>query len=482
MRSLVSLALVAMVAVVHAISSSGSRLLVIMDDVADKANYSHFLGDLEGRGYKLSYETPKSDSVNLIHLGERSYDHILLFPIKSKGLGPQLTPNILLDFLNLDGNILLTLSGSQSVPTSIVSLLLELDIELPADRNGLVVDHFSYAVDSSPDDHDVLVLPVPSLEAGGLGLGAVDQIHGSSGPESRRETPAGSRGGNERSAVLAFPHGVAQLLGSGPLIRPILRAPPTAYSYNPKSRDDPLDDLFGSGPQLSLVSALQARNSARFTVSGSADMLSDKWLDATVIKVGEKQAIKTANREFAKQLSGWTFKETGVLRVNNIEHRLNEPGMSNETNPKIYRIKNDVTYSISLSEYSWDKYIPFTVPEGDELQLEFSMLSPFHRLNLKPTISSEDSTTYSVSFKLPDQHGIFNFLVNYKRPFFSNVFEKNTVSVRHFAHDEWPRSFVISGAWPWIAGIGATVAGWLGFCAIWLYSAPPATKESKKTR
>ncbi|KAJ2986228.1 hypothetical protein NUW58_g5128 [Xylaria curta] len=209
-------------------------------------------------------------------------------------------------------------------------------------------------------------------------------------------------------------------------------------------------------------------------------MLSDKWFDAKVKKVGEKNSVKTSNREFAKAVSGWTFGEIGVLRVNWVEHHLNEEGAGNASNPKIYRIKNDVTYSISLSEYSWGKYIPFTVPENDELQLEFSMLSPFHRLKLNPTISSEDSTTYSVSFKLPDQHGIFNFLVNYKRPFLSNVFEKNTVSVRHFAHDEWPRSFVISGAWPWIAGIGVTVTGWLAFCAIWLYSAPPTTGESKK--
>lgn len=122
------------------------------------------------------------------------------------------------------------------------------------------------------------------------------------------------------------------------------------------------------------------------------------------------------------------------------------------------------------------------MPANDALQLEFSMLSPFHRLALQPTESSADSTTYSSSFKLPDQHGIFNFKVNYKRPFYTSVEEKNTVSVRHFAHDEWPRSFVISGAWPWITGIGATITGWLAFVAIWLYSKPVATGETKKTR
>ena len=129
-----------------------------------------------------------------------------------------------------------------------------------------------------------------------------------------------------------------------------------------------------------------------------------------------------------------------------------------------------------MSEYSWDHWVPFTPPTGDILQLEFSMLSPFHRLPLKVTSTTKTSTIYTANFKLPDQHGIFNFKVNYKRPFFSNVEEKNTVTVRHFAHDEWPRSWVISGAWPWIAGIGATVTGWVAFVALWLWSKPVPLK------
>lgn len=134
------------------------------------------------------------------------------------------------------------------------------------------------------------------------------------------------------------------------------------------------------------------------------------------------------------------------------------------------------TYSIEMSEYSWDRLIPFTADPDDALQLEFSMLSPFHRLSLTPSISTANSTTYTTSFVLPDQHGIFNFKINYKRPFLSNVDEKNTVTVRHFAHDEWPRSWTISGAWPWIAGIGVTVTGWVAFVALWLWSAPVPLK------
>ncbi|KAI0395610.1 Dolichyl-diphosphooligosaccharide--protein glycosyltransferase subunit WBP1 [Xylariaceae sp. FL0594] len=478
MRSLVSFLLLLLVAVVQAISSSGDRLLVILEDVGDKAKYSKFLSDLEGRGFDIDYETPKSESLSLFHLGERSYDHLLLFPTKSKGLGPNLAPKTLLDFVNARGNILLALSGSSPVPSSIVSLLLELDINLPADRQGLVVDHFNYDTISAFEKHDVLVLPPPGRLR--PDLWNPFQVGRSPGAEGSSGRGAAETGSGADEGVIAFPNGMGQTLGGGPLLAPILRGASTSYSYDPKEQAETVDDLFASGAQLALVSAIQARNSARLTVVGSADMLSDQWFDAEVKKVGEKKSAKTLNRELAKAVAGWTFQEIGVLRVNWIEHHLNEEGLSNVTNPKIYRIKNDVTYSISLSEWSWDKYIPFTVPENDDLQLEFSMLSPFHRLNLKPTTSSEDSTTYSVSFKLPDQHGIFNFLVNYKRPFLTNVFEKNTVSVRHFAHDEWPRSFVISGAWPWIAGIGATVTGWLAFCAVWLYSAPPKTGEGKK--
>lgn len=434
----------------------------MLDDVADKAPYSKFLGDLEGRGFKITYETPKSESLTLFKLGERTYDHLLFLPTKTKGLGPQLTPNLLLDFINAKGNILLALSSTVPAPTSIVSLLLELDIHLPPDRNGLVVDHFNYDMSSAAEKHDVLLLPPP----GSLRPGVKDFF-----------SPATPNG-----ELLALSSAMGQTLGNGALMAPILRAPSTAYSYNPKEQTEVVDDLFASGSQLSLVTTMQARNSARLTVVGSAEMLTDKWFDAKVKKVGEKSTVATVNREFAKRVSGWTFNEIGVLRVNWIEHHLNEVGMSNESNPKIYRIKNEVTYSISLSEYEWDHWVPFTVPESDTLQLEFSMLSPFHRLALAPTINGSDSTTYSTNLKLPDQHGIFNFMVNYKRPFFSTVVEKNTVSVRHFAHNEWPRSWVISGAWPWIAGIGATVTGWLGFCAIWLYSKPTDKKETKKTR
>ena len=380
-----------------------------------------------------------------------------------------LSPANLVEFLNSGSNILLALSADNAVPVAIANLLAEIDISLSPERTSLVVDHFNYDTSSASEKHDVLLIPASKSKA------AVKNFFDIPG-------------------TIAFPRAVGQVLGNAsPLLAPVLKAPSTAYTYNPKSEDgEAIEDVFASGSQISLVSAFQARNSARFTVLGSAESLEDKWFDASVQAPSTKAATKTANKAFAAALTAWTFKEVGVLRVGEVQHYLNEgaqKGVTNtsssissplDLNPTIYRIKNEVHYSIALSEWTHDHWAPFTPPAGDSVQLEFSMLSPFHRLNLKPSGTTDDATVFSAEFKLPDQHGIFNFFTEYRRPFYTNVEEKRTVTVRHFAHDEWPRSFVISGAWPWISGIWVTVAGWLAFVCLWLYSKPSSAKVDLK--
>lgn len=37
------------------------------------------------RGYQISYETPRSSQIQLFHLGERTYDHLVFLPAKVKG-------------------------------------------------------------------------------------------------------------------------------------------------------------------------------------------------------------------------------------------------------------------------------------------------------------------------------------------------------------------------------------------------------------
>jgi oligosaccharyltransferase complex subunit beta len=213
-----------------------------------------------------------------------------------------------------------------------VSLLLEFDIHIPPERNSIVVDHFNYDTSSAAEAHDVLVLTRP------------DTVR----PDVKNFFSGDGKG----EEVIAFPRGVGQTLGNdNSLLTPLLRAPQTAYSYNPKEEAEGAEDPFAVGQQLSLITTLQARNSARFTVLGSAELLEDKWFGVKVkrsVGMGAGKAakeFKTVNQAFAKEVTGWTFNEIGILRVGKIEHSLNGD-KTNTTNPKIYRVKSDVVSNI----------------------------------------------------------------------------------------------------------------------------------------
>lgn len=219
-------------------------------------------------------------------------------------------------------------SSTHSVPTALNAVLLELDIHIPAERTGLVVDHFNYDVASAADQHDVVLLSPPA------------------------QYKAGTKnyfGSDNKNDVIAFPRGVGHILGDGPQLTPVLKAPRTAYIYNQKEQSEVVDEVFAAGEQLALVSVAQARNSARFSVVGSAEMLQDKWMSAKVQRPGDKEAIQTANEEFAKRISGWTFHEIGHLRVNQVEHHSAEEGpAANVTNPGIYRVSENAVSTVRL--------------------------------------------------------------------------------------------------------------------------------------
>lgn len=57
MRSFLNLAVLAFAALTSAVSTTGDRLLVIADDVAEKATYSKFFADLTGKLEALGMES-----------------------------------------------------------------------------------------------------------------------------------------------------------------------------------------------------------------------------------------------------------------------------------------------------------------------------------------------------------------------------------------------------------------------------------------
>ncbi len=57
MRWLLSLLLLELLSAVYAVSSGGNKLLIVLEELADKAKYSKYLGDLESayQSHEMSY-------------------------------------------------------------------------------------------------------------------------------------------------------------------------------------------------------------------------------------------------------------------------------------------------------------------------------------------------------------------------------------------------------------------------------------------
>jgi oligosaccharyltransferase complex subunit beta len=77
MRWLLSFLLLGLLSIVHAISSSGNRLLVVLDDLAEKAKYSKYIADLEGMRIALAQLALRFlDRADICDYRERIFYHI----------------------------------------------------------------------------------------------------------------------------------------------------------------------------------------------------------------------------------------------------------------------------------------------------------------------------------------------------------------------------------------------------------------------
>lgn len=127
-----------------------------------------------------------------------------------------------------------------------------------------------------------------------------------------------------------------------PLATTVLAGSPSSYSYdtplvNVESQPIVESELDGSngpalvGQEAKLVSAFQTLTNSRVLWSGSLDLFSDEFAQATV------QGRPSGNVAFLKDISQWTFQEQGVLRVDAIRHHL----VDEEEQKDQYRVRKD---------------------------------------------------------------------------------------------------------------------------------------------
>jgi oligosaccharyltransferase complex subunit beta len=94
---------------------------------------------------------------------------------------------------------------------------------------------------------------------------------------------------------------------------PVLKASENTYSINSIT-----GDLYNTGERIKLVTAYQARNNRRVTISGSLNLCSNKFYYLSSVEGAN--GINSPNGSFCQDLLNWNFQRTGVLKYENIRH------------------------------------------------------------------------------------------------------------------------------------------------------------------
>ncbi|KAK3819268.1 MAG: dolichyl-di-phosphooligosaccharide-protein glycotransferase [Linnemannia elongata] len=447
MRASILLSTLAMALVAQATSLTGPRTLVLLDTLDDADVYTDLWSDLEGRHFNLTINDVSSP-VSLTKYDYRLYDHLIFLAPKMKEYPKGMNAKAVIGFMAEGGNVIM--AGSSELANPLRELSREFDVEFD-NRYTSVLDHFNYDKELGQDKHDAIVVN-PSSH-----MSKIDAIV----PQDKLPGPILFRG---------IGHSVNP---KNSLLTPILWAPQEAYSWESVNLDESADqDPLIAGKDISLVSVMQARNNARIAFLGSTEMLSDAFFGAPAKKQGDKETVN-GNRKFIEELTKWTFQEKSALDVVAVQHHK----IGEEEAPAHYRIKDNMTYTISLAEYREGEWHPFS---ANDVQLELIMLDPYVRKTLEQLELDDQSTvgTFTTTLQLPDQYGVFKFMVNYKRPGLTYIESVTTVGIHPFRHDQYPR--FISQAKPYYTSAASMGVGLLIFSFVYLWGGLDSTVKTTK--
>ncbi|KAJ7245143.1 oligosaccharyl transferase beta subunit [Mycena haematopus] len=419
----------------HAKSSDGDAVLVLVED-AHKKDFSLFFDGLKDRGYNLTFRAPKDEKPVVVEYDVPAFSHIIILASESKNFAKDITPQSLVELVSGGTNLLIGLSPKQ---TPLSSLASEFSLILPPPGTPLI--------SFFPERKDpVSVIPI--------------------------DAPKSSAILSPNRAPVWF-SGVPFALGNNPLLVPILSAPPESFAADSQGGADVLVDAsekggegLWAGSQLSVAAGFQAVGGARVTWIGGVDLFSDKFF-----KKEESKGAKSGNAQFARDLTAWAFQESLVLRIDSTTHHL----VNSTTPAEQYTTNDNIVFTAHISHFNpktsvWEPYSGIT-----DLQLEFTMLDPHIRTAL-PAVPASPGT-YSVTFRAPDRHGVFKFVINHNRKGWTHLHSSTTVALVPPRHDGYPR--FLSAAWPYYAGAISTSVAFFIFSAAWLAG---DSRESKKSK
>ncbi|KAL1688100.1 Dolichyl-diphosphooligosaccharide--protein glycosyltransferase subunit WBP1 [Schizophyllum commune] len=416
-------------------SSTGNSVLVVVDP-ENRDLYTTFFNGLESQGYQLTFRAPKDEAPLIIQDDYPTFAHIVYFAPDTKTPAKDITPQTLVELAKQNTNLLIALSPKQ---TPISTLAAEFSLVLPPPGTPLI-SHFPER------DGPRTVVPIAP--------------------------PQGNPIVTEDLAPVWF-SGVPFALGNNPLLVPVLNAP--AHSFATDTETDAgasaVVDAAGKGGEglwagssMGVVAGFQVVNGGRVMWVGGTEIFTDEFAQKELPTGG-----LPGNAQFVQDIARWTFQETMVLRIDETSHHL-----VNATEPKeAYTINDNIVFTAKISKYN-PGTAAFEPYSGiNDLQLEFTMLDPHIRTALPPVPGTPGE--YSTTFRAPDRHGVFKFVVDYRRKGWTHLQSSTTVPVVPPRHDEYPR--FLSAAWPYYTGAISTSVAFFLFSAFWLAS---DTRDSRK--
>ncbi|XP_073151704.1 dolichyl-diphosphooligosaccharide--protein glycosyltransferase 48 kDa subunit-like [Henckelia pumila] len=410
-------------------SPTDRRILVLLDDFAIKSSHSFFFKSLQARGFDLDFKLADDPKIALQRYGKYLYDGLILFCPTVDRFGGSIDAASILEFVDSGNDLIIAADISYS--ELIRDIAFECGVDFDEDPSALVIDHTSYAV-SEIEGHHTLLASDDFIQS--------EVILGS----KKIEAP-----------VLFKGNGHSVNPGNSMVIK-VLSASPAAYSANPHSKLSNPPSLTGSA--ISLVSVVQARNNARILISGSLSMFSNRFFRSQVQKAGSSiKHEKSGNEQFLTELSKWIFHERGHLKAVNVRHHK----VGEVVEPSIYRIKDDLEYSVEIYEWSGTSWEPYV---ADDVQLQFYMMSPY----VLKTMSTNQKGLYHSSFRVPDVYGVFQFKVEYQRLGYTSLSLSKQIPVRPFRHNEYER--FIPAAYPYYGASFSMMAGFFIFTMVYLYT------------
>ncbi|KAI0504882.1 hypothetical protein KFK09_015836 [Dendrobium nobile] len=390
------------------------RLLVLVDDLAIRSSHSLYFKFLESRGYVLEFRLADDPKLALQRYGHYLYDGLVIFSPSVQRFGGSLDQAAVLDFVDAGHDLILAADSYAS--DLIRGIASECGVDFDEDPDAVVIDHVGYAVSEIDGEH-TLIAADDFIQS--------DVILG----EKKIEAPVLFRG---------IGHSVNP---ASTLVLKVLSASPSAYSASPKTK---LSTPSITGSTIALVSVVQARNNARMLISGSLDLFSNRH-------------EKSGNEQFVTEISKWVFHERGHLKAVNVTHHR----VAELAEPAMYRINDDLEYSIEIYEWSGSSWKPYV---ADDVQVQFYMMSPY----VLKSLSTDLKGLYFTSFKVPDVYGVFQFKVEYQRLGYTSLSLSKQIPVRPFRHNEYER--FIPAAFPYYGASFSTMAGFFIFTIVYLYN------------